>query len=270
MIRLIASDMDATLLNGQSELSPRTVRAVRRVMEAGARFVIASGRMLLTTQPFAEQLRPNAPMIVFNGAMACDWQTGTPLFKSEIPVDTARAVCAMVEARGIFIQYFPERGLYYQKRDPSVCDEYENRVRYRGTETGVPLSAWITQPPLKLLCLGEHEALLELRRELLAAFPGLRPMLSTPTYLEIVNAEVDKGNALRAVAEQFGIPREEIAAFGDAGNDVGMLTYAARGYAMANASLDALACTPLHAPANTEDGVAQILEDLLARSEIGG
>ena len=270
MIRLIATDLDATLLDDQSRLSPRTVRAVQRVMEAGARFVIASGRMLLTTQPFAEQLQANAPMIVFNGAMACDWQTGTPLFKSEIPADIARAVCAMVESRGIFIQYFPERGLYYQKRLSTVCDEYENRVRYHGTETGVPLSTWITQPPLKLLCLGRHETLLALREELSAAFPQLRPMLSNPTYLEIVTAEVDKGNALRAVAGQLGIPREEIAAFGDAGNDVGMLTYAAHGYAMANASEDVLARVPLHAPANTEDGVAQVLEELLARGEIGG
>ena len=123
MIRLIATDMDSTLLNENSELSPRTVRAVQRVMEAGARFVIASGRMYETARPFAEQLQTNAPMIVFNGGMVCEWRDGAPLFKTDIPVETARAVCAMAEARGVFIQYFPERGLYYQKRDPSVCDE---------------------------------------------------------------------------------------------------------------------------------------------------
>ena len=57
MIRLIATDLDATLLDDQSRLSPRTVRAVQRVMEAGARFVIASGRMLLTTQPLPNNCR---------------------------------------------------------------------------------------------------------------------------------------------------------------------------------------------------------------------
>ena len=103
----------------------------------------------------------------------------------------------MAEARGVFIQYFPERGLYYQKRDPSVCDEYEGRVRYNGTQTGQPLSAWIERPPLKLLCLGAHEALVRLREEMAAAFPQLRLMFSCPTYLEIVAGEVDKGGALR-------------------------------------------------------------------------
>ena len=89
MIRLIATDLDGTLLNQHSELSPRTCRAVQRVMETGARFVISSGRMYLTTRPFAGQLDVNAPVIVFNGAMACDWQTGTPPFKTDIPVGTA-------------------------------------------------------------------------------------------------------------------------------------------------------------------------------------
>ena len=94
--------------------------------------------------------------------------------------------------------------------------------------------------------------------------------LVQPTYLEIVDAGVDKGKALSAVAERLGVAREEVAAFGDAGNDLGMLAYAGRGYAMENASEDVLARVPLHAPANTDDGVAQVLEDLLARGEIGG
>ena len=144
MIRLIATDLDATLLGGNSELTPRTVRAVRQAMEAGARFVIASGRMYETARPFAERLETNAPMIAFNGAMACDWRTGAPLFTADIPVEIARGVCAMAEERGVFIQYFPERGLYYQKRVAAVCDEYEGRVRYHGTETILPLSQWIT------------------------------------------------------------------------------------------------------------------------------
>lgn len=270
MIRLIATDLDATLLDGNSELTPRTVRAVRQAMEAGARFVIASGRMYETVRPFAEQLGTNAPMIAFNGAMACDWQTGAPLFTTVIPVGIARGVCAMAEERGVFIQCFPERGLYYQKRVAAVCDEYEGRVRYHGTETVIPLSQWITRPPLKLLCLGERDVLLALREAVCAAFPNLKLMFSRPTYLEIVSSEVDKGKALRAVAERLGVAREEVAAFGDAGNDLGMLAYAGRGYAMENASEDVLARVPLHAPANTDDGVAQVLEGLLARGEIGG
>ena len=78
----------------------------------------------------------------------------------------------MAEARGVFIQYFPERGLFYARRDPAVSDEYESRVRYRGTETGQPLSAWIKDAPLKLLCLGKHAPLVACARRSAKPFPA--------------------------------------------------------------------------------------------------
>ena len=68
--------------------------------------------------PFAEQLETNAPMIAFNGAMACDWRTGMPLFTTDIPVEIARGVCAMAEERGVFIQYFPNGGSIIKNASP--------------------------------------------------------------------------------------------------------------------------------------------------------
>lgn len=270
MIRLIATDLDGTLLNNQSELTERTVRAVSSVMQTGAKFVLASGRMYEATRPYAEILQPNAPIVVFNGAMACEWQTAKPLFSRTISPETARAVCRMAENRNIFIQCFPERGFFYEKRQPEVCDEYEGRIRIRGQETAQPLSSWIELPTMKLLALGENAALLELQQEILQAFPALSIMLSHPTYMEIVAGGVEKGSALKAVAERFGIAREEIAAFGDAGNDVAMLEYAEYGYVMENAD-PTLRLNANHiAPANSLDGVAKVLETLLANNKIGG
>ena len=270
MIRLIATDLDGTLLNARSEISARTAAAVRSAMAAGAKFVLSSGRMYLSTRPFAKQLDVNAPIIAFNGAMICPWQSGEPIYKAGIPTQTARAVCAVAEARGVFIQYFPERGFFYEKRVRSICDEYEARIRFRGEETGAPLSKWIAGDAMKLLCLGEHEALLALEKELASHFDSLSIMLSHPTYLEIVSAGVDKGNALRALCAQLGVEREEVAAFGDAENDLGMLEYAGYGFAMKNADERLLARVARHAPANDEDGVAQVIEGMLSRGEIGG
>ena len=270
MIRLIATDLDGTLLNDHSALTPRTVAAVRSAMEAGARFVIASGRMYLSTCPFAQQLDVNAPIIAFNGGMICDWRDGVPSLKSDIPAETARAVCALAEARGVFIQYFPERGFFYERRVPSLCNEYEERINFFGEETGVPLSRWIDKSAMKLLALGDGASLSALREEICARFSGLSVMLSHPTYLEIVSAGVDKGNALQVLCEQLGIAREEVAAFGDADNDLGMLTFAGHGYAMKNAGASLRSRIALHAPTNDKDGVAQVLEELLARGEIGG
>jgi len=270
MIRMIATDLDGTLLNNQSELSPNTLRAVSQVMETGAKFVLASGRMYESTRPFAEQIHANAPIIVFNGAMACDWETGRPMFSRPIPPETARAVCKMAEQRGVFIQYFPERGFFYARRIPEICDEYEGRIRVRGQETGRPLSEWIEKGAMKLLALGDAEALKELRERIEGAFEGVSTMLSHPTYLEVVSCGVDKGRALEDLAEVYGISRGEIAAFGDAGNDMGMLECAGHGYAMEGGDPLVLSRARLSAPANDLDGVARVLFSLLSKNEIGG
>jgi len=270
MIRLIATDLDGTLLDSQSELSERTVRAVSQTMEAGAKFVLASGRMSESTGAFAERLSTNAPIIAFNGAVALNWRTGEVLFERAIPAETARAVARMAEELGVFIQYFPERGFFYGRRVPEFSDDYEGRIRMRGVELMMSLSEWIEQPAMKLLALGENAKLLELREGILAEFPEISAMLSHPTYLEIVSGGVDKGAALRSVAERLNVPREEIAAFGDADNDAAMIEYAGLGYAMESGDREVVRRAKFVAPSNDSEGVARVLESLLAQNEIGG
>ena len=112
-----------------------------------------------------------------------------------------------------------------------------------------------------------REAALELE---LAAFPdGVDFYMSKPIYIEIVSREANKANALKALAEAMRIPRENILAFGDGQNDIAMLEYAGTGCAVANASEEVRRRADRVVPANTEDGVAQEIERLLAAGEIG-
>ena len=80
---------------------------------------------------------------------------------------------------------------------------------------------------------------------------------------------MDKGRSLATLAQHLSLSPDEVMAFGDGQNDVPMLRYAGAGYAMANACPQALACTPLVAPPNTEDGVAQVIEQYIAENRIG-
>lgn len=269
MIRLIAMDLDGTLLNNRSRITENTAGTLREAMRLGARVVLASGRMLETVAPFARQIGANAPLIVFNGAMVYDLQEDRVLFADAIPKSTARAICREAEKIGAFIQYYPGRGLFYARRDPERCDEYEGRVRLRGREVGVPLSAFIEQDAMKLLALGPWEPAGALE-EAIGQIPGVYCAYSRPTYLEIVKQGVNKGRALRMVAGQLGVAREEILAFGDAANDLDMLAYAGTGYAMANAPAEILRQVPLHAPENDLDGVAQVIAREMELGRIGG
>ncbi|MBR6767610.1 MAG: HAD-IIB family hydrolase, partial [Clostridia bacterium] len=122
-----------------------------------------------------------------------------------------------------------------------------------------------------MLVIDTPEGATRAQEALRKAIPdGARFLKSKAHYIEIVPENVDKGTSLKKLGEYLGITRDEIMAFGDGQNDVAMLEYAGSGYTMANSCKEALACTDLIAPPNTEDGVAQVIEQYLKEGKLGG
>ena len=115
MIRLIATDLDDTLLNADSALTPRSRAALQAAMAAGCGVAIVSGRMLEATLPFAEQLGVNAPMVLYNGAMLYDHRSEETLFARRIPFETALGMVRLIERMGLYVQLYPGMGYF--------CDE---------------------------------------------------------------------------------------------------------------------------------------------------
>jgi hydroxymethylpyrimidine pyrophosphatase-like HAD family hydrolase len=133
---------------------------------------------------------------------------------------------------------------------------------------GAKLSEWIDAPLCKLLLIAEPPVASLLARELAPRFAGrMEIALSRPNYVECTAAGVHKGAALRTLAERLRIPRENVAAFGDNENDASMIRWAGHGYAVANAR-ESVRAGALPAPANDSDGVAQVIERLLADGAI--
>ena len=269
LIRLIATDLDDTLLDAHSDVTARTVSAVRRAMDAGALFSLSSGRMPEAMLPLAEKLNVNAPMILYNGALIYDHRTGRTLFSNAIPAETALAVVRMLEQMGLYVQAYPGKG-YYCERRCAFTEGYERSIRVPATELGVPVSQWMQGDMVKLLAIAPPEELDRALPTLRAAFPTVNFMKSRPHYCEIVARGIDKGVALRKLGEMTGVAVDEIMAFGDGQNDVSMLAAAGIGVAMENAVEDCRRAAKRIAPRNTEDGVAQVIEELLAAGQIGG
>lgn len=269
MYRVIAADMDDTLLDASSKLTQRTLNALRRAMDAGAKVVIASGRMLESTRPFAEQIGVNAPLVIYNGAVVYDLANEKALSSRMIAMDTARAICRLAEENGIYIQAFPGQN-YYAAAHTEYTDMYSKSVGVDCVFTGVPLSEWLSSDVVKLLMIGEKSQTARRLEIFGKAFPDISFMMSRPNYVEVVSKGVDKQFALESALEILGIPAEEMLAFGDGQNDISMLNMAGRGYCMANASGGVKAACKYFAPANTDDGVARVIEVLLDAGEIGG
>lgn len=266
LIRLIASDMDDTLLNAEGIITPRTLRALRRAMDAGVSIVLASGRMLESTLPFAEQLSVNAPLIVYNGAMVYDFQQKRAIEMRTVPMEAARGICEMVESLGVYMQAYPGEG-YFAAERTTYTGQYEASIKVNCGITGVPLSEWISSSQVKLLAIGEKEDTLKNIDKFRAAFPEVSFMMSRPNYIEIVAKGVDKKDALEKAIASMGIAPGEVLAFGDGQNDVSMLNYVGLGYCVENASEGVKAQCAHFCPANTQDGCAIIIERLL---EAGG
>lgn len=268
MIRLIATDLDDTLLNAQSDLTPRTLAALGRAMDAGVRITLSSGRMTEAMLPFAERIGVNAPMILFNGALICDPREGRTIFSNPIPLKTARRVAKMVEDMGVYLQAYPGEGYFCSRRTEHTLG-YEKSIRVPCAELGMPVSEWMTGDMIKMLAIDTPERIDEVQRALRAAFPaGVSFMKSKAHYLEIVAEGIDKGRALDALRTRLGLERDEVMAFGDGQNDAAMLAAAGWGVAVENAVPECKAAAKLIAPPNTEDGVAQVIEKCLEDGRI--
>ncbi len=273
MIRLIATDLDDTLLDGASALTGRTLAAVRAAMAAGCRFAISSGRMLEATLPFAEKLGVNAPMLLYNGAMIHDHRTGETLRAEKIPYETALGIVRMAESMGYYIQLYPGMG-YYCDEIRDATRAYARQIHVEATPVHMPMTRWLEEHPAdmqKLLIIDTPEGADRIMGALNEAFPrGACFLKSKPHYVEIAPEGVNKGQALAFLARSLGMGPDEVMAFGDGQNDAPMLEYAAYGHAMANACDEARARAPFIAPPNTRDGVAQVIERYLAEGKIGG
>lgn len=269
MIRLIATDMDDTLLDAGSRVTERTARALRMAMDAGVLISLSSGRMTESMLTFAQSLQVNAPMILFNGAMIFDHRTERTLFANAIPAALAKQVAQAVDDRGIYLQAYPGKG-YFCNRRTDHTDRYEKSIRVPVTELGVPISQWLETDMVKLLAISTPEVIARVQDDLQRQFPtGVRFMKSKPCYLEIVAQGIDKGGSLARLAGFLGIDREEVMAFGDGQNDASMVAYAGCGVAMDNAVAECKAGAKIIAPKNTEDGVAQIIEQFLKDGKLG-
>ncbi|MBR7189341.1 MAG: HAD family phosphatase [Clostridia bacterium] len=272
MIRLIATDLDDTLLNERSDLNPRVIEALRAAMAAGCGIVLCSGRMLEAMQPLAERIGVNAPMLLYNGALAYDHRTDEVIFAEQLSYETALGIAELAEGMGFYLQAYPGRNYYCNE----VCEHtlrYASYIHVDAIPVHKPVTEWMREHPSgmqKLLLIDTPEGATRAQAALREAFPtGASFLKSKPHYIEIVPEGVDKGRALLRLAGHLGVARDEVMAFGDGQNDVAMIEAAGTGVAMRNGCPEALRAADIIAPTNREDGVAQVIEDYLRQGKIG-
>lgn len=260
MIKLVALDVDGTLVGKDVQIPERTKAAIGRAREQGVAFAIVTGRMYQSSARYARELGlEGMPLVAYNGAMVREYPSGRLLSYEPVPVETCRALAAYCEAHGYHLQAYVNDELYVPDLGPRT-QEYLAIAGVKAHPVG-SLFLWLQEPSAKLLMIDDPARIPAIQAEvkdLLGLTVSAAP--SHPQFLEIVTAGVSKGKALAAVAESLGVARDEVMAVGDGMNDMAMLSWAGTSFAMAHAPEVLRKAATYVTTEGPGDGVAEALE----------
>jgi len=262
-VKAIASDLDRTLIGEDYELHERSAAAISAARAAGIHVVIVTGRMFRSVRPYLELAGIDDLVVCYQGAIVADPVSGRFLRHVTIPLELARETISAIEKEGFQLNCYVDDNLYVAKMTPE-SHSYAEHQRIPIDTVG-SLLEWLASPPTKLVVIGEPKALDGLAERLREQFDGrLYISKSLPFFLELASPEVSKGAGLGFVAEQLGFSAAETVAFGDGDNDVELLDWAGYSVAVANAQADLRARADFVCPPVQEEGVAQVIEAMLA------
>jgi Cof subfamily protein (haloacid dehalogenase superfamily) len=263
-MRLVATDLDGTIVHEDGSISARTVAALQACQDAGVQVVYVTGRPARWMSQVVEQTGHRGTALCGNGAVVYDLDTECVLHAVTLDVPVLLDVADRLRAAMPQISFAVETMSGF-RREPRYVARYDADLELR---TG-SLSELVDDDPgvLKLLCRDESshaDAMLPLATAVLDAIAV--PTHSNPRdcLIEVSAPGINKAVALAALAAERGIERADVVAFGDMPNDLEMLAWAGRGYAVTGGHADVLAAASHTAPPLHEDGVAQVLEQLLA------
>jgi len=260
--KLIASDMDGTLVNDNSELTERTKSAIVKAVDAGVLFVTATGRPFSNVQIINELLDKDMPFIVFNGAAAYMGKSEKLLFERFLDFDIAIEAFEEGQKRGVAQILWTGPRLWANRR----CKETD---RYHSVCKGLDMSIVTDLATIKdevkgiskVLWIDDPKHIKKLHAEMNEHFgKRLTCVSSMAHFLEFVSIDAGKGAALAEIGKIFGVDRSEMIAIGDANNDLSMLEYAGFGVAVENAPEEIKAKSDYVTLSNNDDGVADVID----------
>lgn len=257
--KLFVTDMDGTLLNRHNQITDRVKNAVRKAVEAGVIFTIATGRMHVSAQPYVKELGIDVPVITYNGALI-KYVSGDEVFASYLDKKLVKSLVDYAQGQNIHIQLYSDDKLYYaQENEQSKF--YQKAAGVPGYPVGDALDKYMEKVP-KLLIIGQNPAEADRAvREIQAKFAGeIVAVKSTPIYVELIKPGINKASAIARMAQLYNISPEAVLAIGDSNNDITMLQAAHYGVAMGNANDDVKKVAKYQVADCDHDGVAEAIE----------
>ncbi|SDY22959.1 hypothetical protein SAMN05421736_101724 [Evansella caseinilytica] len=283
-MKLIATDLDGTLLNERGEVSEENAQAIKKAVSKGIKFVVATGRSYDAANKPLQDAGLSCPIICLNGANTYD--SKKTLIRS-VPMDNAvcQKILTTCEDAGMYIEIFTNQGGYSVSREyfMEVLVDIIKSINSDATEEDVrayaeqrfqnehvqfidhfePVLANPDVEIYKFLSFSFHKEVLKEVSDKLSAEDGVVITSSGHINLEFNHPDAQKGIALEMLANSMGISMEDVMALGDNFNDKSMLERAGRGVAMENAPEAIKTVCRYTTKSNDENGVAHAIEEML-------
>ena len=261
--KLIAIDLDGTLLNDEGRVSKVTEEVIAEVRKAGHKVVIATGRHTASALPIAEQLGLTDSIVTFNGALVMNLENKqVELAYSYFQNDVIK-LTELVKEWGYGYITSTKNHHYIEPQFRSLLNLYSGRGAQVEEVVG---DEEIGLPILKTSIVGNERKLNEIEPFVQQTIPHLRVVRSGEQSIDVMNSKASKGAALQWLANHYQVKREDTISFGNYFNDLSMLDFAGTGVAVANAPYQVQQKADLVTDSNEKDGVANFLEKHLLGS----
>lgn len=261
MKKIVFSDVDGTLLNGNHAITPRTRQSIEKLQTKGIPFVIVSARSPSGIYPIQEEYGFRCPIIAYSGALILD-ENRNVLFHRGMEKSQARKVIEFLEGSRFDLAwsvYSVDQWIVKDKSDPRIIKE-ERIVKAQSIQGSVDSAA--DAQINKILCICRPAEILEIEEKLKGAFPHCSIVKSADFLLEVMEKSIDKAAAVQRLCEMQGIDLADAVAFGDNYNDAEMLETVGMGFLMGNAPEELKGRIPLHTLDNNRDGIYHALSQI--------
>ena len=265
--KLIALDLDGTLVRSDQCISQRTVDTLIRVQEMGVKVAVASGRPTFGTAHVADALhleKFGGYVMSYNGGEIYDWGTKVRLHAQTLDEEVILYIYMYAREHGMSIMTYIGKEVVSEVEGNEYIQYsvMRNRMNFRKVDDFI--EAVQGTGIVKCIIVGDPTLLPALEVEMQETLKGKAGAFrSEPFFLEIVPMGIDKAKGLSILLDRIGMKREELIAFGDGYNDTPMLQFAGMGVAMGNAAEEIKKAADMVTWSNNDDGVAIALENLI-------
>ena len=269
MYKLLAIDMDGTLLNDEKKISLANYEAIQQARENGVKVVLASGRPLVGFKRYLEELNLVSEedyAVAFNGALVQSSEGGEIISKTTLTLEDYKSLYKLSKELKVNIHALTETSVISPKDS-----EYTRReAEMNGISNEIIAVEDVTEDTtiVKVMFIDKPELIDEIIQKIPEEVSSKYTVVrSAPFFLEFLHKSVNKGAGVAALAKKLNIKQEEVICIGDAGNDIHMIKYAGLGVAMGNAFPEVKRIANFITKTNEEDGVAYIINKFILNGE---